>query len=112
MSRLIDADTFFEMFPELNCEPYINAPTVEQPTGEWIPVSERLPDKDGKYLLWGIVTEDDEGYYSFVGGFDSGCEKFGDWEELYDSVTLACVDSEFFEYYEVIAWMPLPEPYK
>lgn len=29
MSRLIDADTFFEMFPELNCEPYINAPTVD-----------------------------------------------------------------------------------
>lgn len=27
--RLIDADDFFEMFPELNCEPYINAPTVD-----------------------------------------------------------------------------------
>lgn len=28
-----------------------NAPTVEQPTGEWIPVKERLPTKTGLYLV-------------------------------------------------------------
>ena len=34
--RLIDADDFFQRFPELAIEPYINAPTVECPQGEWV----------------------------------------------------------------------------
>lgn len=37
MTRLIDADDFFRVFPELAIEPYINATTVEErPKGEWI----------------------------------------------------------------------------
>ena len=82
------------------------------PKQRWIPVSERLPKKEGEYLLWGRVTEDEEGYYSFIGDFDSDCEKFGVWEEQFDRSTLGCLGSEFFEYYKVIAWMPLPKPYK
>lgn len=66
-------------------------PTIQpQPkTGHWIPVSERLPEKCS-YTLWcassGYVRSD-----YFNGEF---------WEDA----KRYC--------YEVIAWMPLPEPYK
>ena len=49
----------------------------------WIPVSERLPEEDGLYLVY---TEEQPFVCSFK-------------------------DGEFF-IDEVIAWMPLPEPYK
>ena len=54
---------------------------VEQ--ARWIPVSERLPEDDGLYLVY---TEEQP----FVCPFEDG---------------------EFF-IDEVIAWMPLPQPYK
>ena len=49
----------------------------------WIPVSERLPEEEGLYLVY---TEEQP----FVCSFEDG---------------------EFF-IDEVLAWMPLPEPYK
>lgn len=66
---------------------------------EWIPVSERLPEKGG----WYLVT----------------------WEDQFETVRRVAV-SEFIEpkgltdirhfegfvMNEIIAWMPLPEPYK
>lgn len=58
----------------------------ERPQGKWIPVSERLPDKNGRCL----VTTD-----------------FGD--VCMDSF----VDGIFVLYLgNVVAWQPLPEPYK
>ncbi len=61
-----------------------HAPTVNQ----WIPCSERLPE-NGHYYLWcsdmGHVKSD---YY--WNGFEDGM-KYG---------------------YNIVAWMPLPEPYK
>lgn len=54
---------------------------VEQ--ARWIPVSERLPEEEGLYLVY---TEEQP----FVCSFEDG---------------------EFF-IDEVLAWMPLPEPYK
>ena len=79
--------------------------------GRWIPVSERLPEEDGEYLLFGKIDEDEENYL-FIGEYDSCGEQFGIWQEQYDRSTLGCLGSEFFEYARVIAWMPLPEPYK
>lgn len=64
----------------------------EQPkVGEWIPVSERLPEKDGWYLetvVCGVVKRT---------GF--GLLKNGIWEHFEDGI-------------ETIAWQPLPEPYR
>jgi len=56
--------------------------------GWWIPVSERLPETDGRYLC---TYEDD---------IEENCVDFGSYEngEWY-------VD-------KVIAWLPLPKPYK
>lgn len=72
-----------------------NAPTVEQPTGEWIPVKERLPEEDEDVLA------------TYIGQMNQSCiemlcfqnRKF--WSELGDC-----------EITNVAAWMPLPEPYK
>ena len=65
----------------------------------WIPVTEKLPERYGAYLVtmedmvdeWGDTDEDDKvqvRWYHKGYGFDDGDE------------------------YAVLAWMPLPEPYK
>lgn len=82
----------------------------ERPKSEWIPVSKKLPNKGGTYLLWGKLT-DTEDCYCFIGDYDEGCEQFGYWEQQYDPNTLGCLGEDFFKYDCVIAWMPLPEPY-
>lgn len=61
-------------------------PSVEN-KGEWISVSERLPEKDGQYL----VTYDRE-------------------DEI--KVNISYFDRHGFWIGNVVAWMPLPEPYK
>lgn len=67
----------------------------------WIPVTERLPEKYGRYL----VTLEDEGYRSVTPLYYG---RIGRISTFYDS------DSEYgdIEYCGIIAWMPLPEPYK
>ena len=60
----------------------------------WIPVSERLPEKNVEVLAtteWGAVTIAE--MYSA-----------NDWF-IHEGTTNACTD-------EIMAWMPLPEPYK
>ena len=56
--------------------------------GEWIPVSERLPEDRGNYII---------DYTNEFGGFVgiSYFDKYGFWSSS-----------------NVIAWQPLPEPYK
>lgn len=59
---------------------------------EWIPCSERLPDKDGDYLATCCVCG-----YVYVG----------------ISRYLICDDGDiFWELQNVLAWKPLPEPYR
>ena len=72
----------------------------ERPQGKWIPVDERLPEERGMYL----VTEkefaiDDRNHR---GKFKVKTEQVefhdGKWNRA--------------KFYEVVAWQPLPEPYK
>ena len=70
------------------------APTVEPKHGEWIPCSERLPDKKDHYLMTVISRGK---IRTFVGLF---MEDIGDFEMFR------------YSFGEVLAWMPLPEPYK
>lgn len=63
----------------------------------WIPVSERLPEKNGRYLAYIINPYDDKLRYSMT------CEYFPSegW----------CPDDECASD-NVVAWMPLPEEYE
>ena len=68
--------------------------------GEWIPVSERLPNIGDTFLVTVMVgtrikTDVASNFGSYIDGF---WDTFNDWIE----------DEEC----HVTAWMPLPEPYK
>ena len=98
--RLIDADALIKMMEEKCnhdavldelvlrvCRGGINLmPTIEVP--QWIPCSERLPDKEGKYLVTDIKTIDIDIFTHSGNGTPM-------WF-LSDNVT---------------AWMPMPKPY-
>ena len=80
----------------------------------WIPVSERLPEKRGDYLVTQKATFTDYVYISVVGyalnlydvdEYDFADKKRSGWYE-YDS------EWGYRELDDVIAWMPLVEPYK
>ena len=78
---------------------------IEQPkVGEWIPCSERLPEEYGSYLVaWKPLMMFDrmhQHYYEIV-EFDPDDEALwiGNIEQAHGK-------------YEIIAWQPLPEPYK
>ncbi len=77
----------------------------ERMNNEWIPCKDRLPESYGKY----IVTRDDPVFGIYVRMLNYGEADFAKknpcwfyYDSEYGDVT---VDN-------VIAWMPLPEPYK
>lgn len=62
----------------------------EEKTSKWIPVSERLPEKNGYYLVTDFESVE-EAYFSF------------------DRIWLSRYEDKMKG---VTAWMPLPDPYK
>lgn len=76
----------------------------EQPTGEWIPVSERLPEEEDYRPCYGlpdgcVMWQTDNGVIGFGWYYDSTkC-----WSDIYDHPIKAG---------KVIAWMTLPNPYR
>ncbi|MBR4406038.1 MAG: DUF551 domain-containing protein [Bacteroidaceae bacterium] len=74
--------------------------------GDWIPTEERLPEEEGEYLItwtgtlahthtWHFIRVVE--YIKYRDGF------YWDTDDIYDYG---------YRDVEVIAWMPLPEPYK
>lgn len=81
---------------------------------KWIPVLERLPEKRGDYLVTQKATFTDYVYISVAGyalnlydvdEYDFADKKRSGWYN-YDP------EYGYYEIDDVIAWMPLPEPYK
>ena len=64
----------------------------------WIPVSERLPDKSGNVL---VCT--DSGYITSV-NYSSKHKQFNNYD-LFDFKNESAFD-------DVVAWMPMPNPYR
>ncbi len=74
-----------------------NGVTVQQ----WIPVTERLPEKNGEYLCrWINKSVGDAEYESTYGSFGYW---FDFWEDEY---------KDWIAYDGITHWMPLPEPPK
>lgn len=91
----------------------------ERKTGRWIPCSERLPEEAYPVVVtW--KNDDPVSYYQYIlGKHYTGVAHFKDGKWFwYSSVTEdvlmeygRCDSEEFDEAIQVLAWMPLPEPY-
>ena len=70
---------------------------------KWIPCSERLPKEFGTYVVTIKMKYDHEKEYEWnvdVAYYEDGdWTTFNDWDEGQDE-------------FDIIAWMPLPDPYK
>ena len=70
---------------------------TEMSLPKWIPCSERLPDACGKYLVT-MKWNDDSGEEHIV----IKATWYGEWDDI---------GWDLAEIFDVVAWMPLPEPY-
>lgn len=89
-----DADEVFRDIAENRLPVWIDElQTYDVQEVRWIPVTERFPEEEGTYL----VTYTDGGV-----------------TEVGSSMYLQREDGSepYWDYFVVIAWMPLPEPYK
>lgn len=82
---------------------------------DWISVEDRLPEDDDMRFYMCIVENHEEDLPMFC-QYDSEYG-FGFWHDIYDSTSLGFVDTEFstndeLGYEKVVAWQPLPKPYK
>ena len=77
----------------------------------WIPCSERLPEEYGEYL---ITWETSKAPTRFI-GFAEG-EETGEWDDEHDRFVFSWLPEDYiiekYPDWRVIAWMPLPEPYR
>lgn len=78
---------------------------------KWIPVSERLPEKDGEYL---VTASSFCGEIVFKCSFAMDLHKVDEYNFHKHKCGFYGIDSEWgsYEIDNVIAWMPSPEPYK
>lgn len=65
----------------------------------WIPVSEKLPENSGEYLVTTKLAR------AGIMMFSAKHKKFNTYDRTSDE------DAKYFAI-SVIAWMPLPEPYR
>lgn len=86
------------------CDEYTILPSV-QPEPRWIPVTERLPENDNEVLITIWDAEDD--YVEVYKGFYQGHEWWTQWCHGCSKIKDEPCGENI-----VIAWVPLPEPYR
>lgn len=103
-----------DIYEALEALPYADRPQ------EWIPCSERLPEEEGTYLVtFGAFAETINGEKVIFGDIDGSVSEIGYgcyerdifWHPTafgwYDLATATPFDKR-----AIIAWMPLPKPWK
>lgn len=86
----------------------------KQEQDRWIPVTERLPEEDGKYLVTFDRRYAEEYALDDIIGiapFEVDCEGFGIWQEDFHPETLGSLGSDWVDI-QVTAWRPLPEAFE
>ena len=73
----------------------------------WIPVSEKLPEQDGSYL---VIDESENVFNSTFDGICGDNGEFGEWSAIYDQHTLGYLESEWNSYSGITHWQHLPQP--
>ena len=105
--RLIDADALtqkaVETFYITNYFSHItkmidDAPTVKPEETQWIPVTERLPENDVDVIVTGVYMG--HNYVEIASCSDGRWSSYMDEYKVHPTL------------HKIIAWMPLPEPYK
>jgi len=82
----------------------------ENMKSRWIPCSERLPEENGKYLIVYDKGCPDE-YTIGIENYEVDCESFGFWNERVDPISWGVIGYDWIDQ-PVLAWMPLPDPYR
>lgn len=78
----------------------------------WIPVSERLPEEYGDYLVaWRPLSMSDEDIMGKVGREVPHFYEIVEYDPDDEALWIGSIEQAQGEY-EVIAWQPLPEPYQ
>ena len=79
-------------------------------SSEWIPVTERLPEKDGEYLT--CCSYDKWSQISILYFAKDGCDIWGGGFYGEENVFYYDYDGVYVSQDNVTHWMPLPEPPK
>ena len=97
-----------------------NCPLVDNPEPQWIPVTERLPDDLAEVIVtW--INHIPEPYYDFLKNkpFTGVAVFYKEQWFWYSSTTVdvlaeygRCGSEKIDDAIEIIAWMPIPEPWK
>lgn len=83
--------------------------TPKERTG-WIPISEGLPEEYGEYLITWTTSQSKRPFIGISEG-----EITGEYDHKHNRFKFEWLLEDYIKVYpdvEVIAWMPLPEPYK
>ena len=106
--RAIDADALKEDLTrfydnEVTARKLIDEQPTIQPEPHWIPVTERLPENEKRVL---ILNDDNLYMIGFIREYDC----WNEWRYQYEMYDDDVYEEE--EQGKIVAWMPLPEPYK
>ena len=109
---VIESIEFFQMNPQHFNFVNLIDDIKEIPSAEpkWIPVSERLPDEYGEYLITWTTSQSKRPFIGISEG-----EVTSEYDHEHYRFKFEWLLEDYIKNYhdvKVIAWMPLPEPYE